>query len=262
MNNRPIGIFDSGIGGLSVALSIRQALPHEDLIYLADSLYAPYGNKTAKTIQQRSAVMVDFLLQQNVKAVVVACNTATVSAIQSLRSRFTIPIIGIEPGVKPAIAATRSGVVGVLATEQTLMSQSFIQLADRFAAEAAIEIQPCPGLVEQIENMNLKGAETEALVRQYLQPLLQKGADTIVLGCTHYAFLSPLIKKIAGDDVMIINTHTAVAKEVLRRVDEEKLATSRLEKGANFFWSSGDTILANRQFSHYWDESVSVSQIG
>lgn len=262
MNDNPIGIFDSGIGGLSVARSIRRELPHENLIYLADSLHAPYGDKTADTIKQRSAAMVDFLLQRKVKAVVVACNTATVSAIQSLRSKFSIPIIGIEPGVKPAMLETRSKVIGVLATEQTLMSRSFIQLAARCSTDISIEVQPCPGLVEQIEGLNLDSPETEMLLKQYLLPLLQKGADTIVLGCTHYAFLSALIKKIAGQEIKIINTHDAVAKEVLRRVQEADLATSNLEMGNESFWVSGDTTLAERRFSKFWGKSVTVSQIG
>lgn len=260
-NKNPIGIFDSGIGGLSVAHSIRKELPHENLIYLADSLHAPYGDKTADAIKQRSALMVDFLLQQNVKAVVVACNTATVSAIQSLRSKFSVPIIGIEPGVKPAMLATHNGVIGVLATEQTLMSQSFIQLASRFSADISIEVQACPGLVEQIERSNLNSAETNELVKKYLRPLLQKGADTIVLGCTHYAFLSPLIKKIAGKGVEIINTHDAVAKEVLRRVEEEGISTSNPGKGRESFWTSGDTTIASQRFSKFWGQSVTVSQI-
>jgi len=262
MNDNPIGIFDSGIGGLSVARSIRRELPHENLVYLADSLHAPYGDKTADAIKQRSAAMVDFLLQQKVKAVVVACNTATVSAIQSLRSKFPIPIIGIEPGVKPAMLATQSKVIGVLATEQTLMSQSFIQLAARFSTDISIEVQPCPGLVEQIEGLNLDSPETEVLLKQYLLPLLQKGADTIVLGCTHYAFLSPLIKKIASNGVEIINTHDAVAKEVLRRVQEADLVTSNLERGNESFWVSGDTALADQRFSKFWGKAVTVSQIG
>lgn len=261
MNNNPIGIFDSGIGGLSVARSIREALPHENLIYLADSLHAPYGDKTADAIKQRSAAMVDFLLQQRVKAVVVACNTATVSAIQSLRAKFSVPIIGIEPGVKPAMLATQNGVIGVLATEQTLMSRSFVQLAGRFCADVSIEVQPCPGLVEQIEGLNMDSVETETLLKQYLLPLLQKEADTIVLGCTHYAFLSPLIKRIAGNGVKIINTHDAVAKEVLRRLQEEDLATANLGMGRESFWTSGDTALAGRRFSKVWGKAVSVSQI-
>lgn len=260
-NSHPIGIFDSGVGGLSVARQVRNALPNENIIYLADTFHAPYGDKSQEFIEQRSVAAVEFLLQKGAKAIVVACNTATVSAIQQLRSQFSIPIIGIEPGVKPAISATNSRVIGVLATEQTLLSRSFANLAVRFSAESSIEIQPCPGLVEQVENMDIESTKTYELLQRYIHPLLKKGADTIVLGCTHYAYLSPAIEDICGHGVEIINTHAAVAKEVSRRVMQAGLANLDSKLGHEQFWTSGDTELADRLFSQLWGEPISLAQM-
>ncbi len=259
-SSHPIGIFDSGAGGLSVARQVRKALPHEHIIYLADSFHAPYGDKSPEFIEQRAVAAVEFLLHKGAKAIVVACNTATVSAIALLRKEFSIPIIGIEPGLKPAISATNSRVVGVLATEQTLLSRSFANLAERFSTGVTVEIQPCHGLVEQIENMDLESPETARLLRQYLQPLLDKGADTIVLGCTHYAYLSPMIEKIGGEAVKIINTHAAVAKELSRRVTGAGLFNSGSEPGSEQFWTNGDREMAGQLFGQLWGRPVTVSQ--
>ena len=197
---RPVGVFDSGVGGLSVLRAIREELPDERLVYVADSGHAPYGDRPPGFIEQRAAAITAFLLSQDAKAVVVACNTVTGAAIESLRARFTMPIVAIEPAVKPAAAATTSGVVGVLATTVTLASSNFARLVDRFAGEVTVITQPCPGLVEQVERGEFDGFETRALVEQYVRPLLERGADTLVLGCTHYAFLTEVIREVAGPD--------------------------------------------------------------
>lgn len=260
-NSNPIGIFDSGVGGLSVAHSIRKELPHENLLYVADLLHAPYGNKTKEYITQRSLGVTSFLLEKQAKAIVVACNTATVSSIQELRRVHTIPIIGIEPGVKPASFASNSGVVGVLATEQTIRSSSFQHLASRFSTDVTIAVQACPGLVEQIEKMNLDGTETKELIKRYVLPLLEKGADTLVLGCTHYAFLTPLIKKVAGTNVEVIDTNAAVAKEVVRRLHLETLESTSNASGWERFWTSGDPAEAVQKISRFWGRPVTVSQM-
>lgn len=261
INGHAIGIFDSGIGGLSIARQIHQRLPNEHLLYVADSIHAPYGEKSESYITERAFAISDFLIQRNVKAIVVACNTATVSSIKALRSKYTIPIIGVEPGVKPAVFNTKSGIVGVLATAQTLKSVSFNDLAKSFSSHVKIEVQPCSGLMEQVEALSLDTDETEALIKKYVFPLLEKGADHIVLGCTHYAFLAPMIKKIVGPNVEIVNTDFAVAKEAARRLEIANLLSTYNGQGNVEFWSSAIPSVAHRQFSQLWGEAVKVLQM-
>ena len=261
ININPIGIFDSGIGGLSIARCIREILPNENLLYIADSVHAPYGDKSESYVKQRSSSIIQFLLERKVKAVVIACNTATVSSIQKLRSKYTIPIVGVEPGVKPAVFKTNSGVIGVLATTQTLNSISFNDLARGFSTNVKIEVQPCPGLVEQVEALSLESDKTEALIKKYVFPLLEKGVDNIVLGCTHYSFLAPIIRKVAGPNVEIINTDVAVAKETARRLEVECLLSTSTIPGSDEFWSSGVQSVAHKQFSLLWGEPVNVLQM-
>jgi len=258
INGQAIGIFDSGIGGLSIARQIHQRLSNEHLLYVADSIHAPYGEKSESYITERAFAISDFLIQRSVKAIVVACNTATVSSIKALRSKYTIPIIGVEPGLKPAVFNTKSGIVGVLATAQTLKSVSFNDLAKTFSSHVKIEVQPCPGLMEQVEALNLDSDETVALIKKYVYPLLEKGADHIVLGCTHYAFLAPMIEKIVGPNVAIVNTDFAVAKEAARRIETANLLSTYSGQGNVEFWSSALPSVAHRQFSQLWGESVNV----
>lgn len=260
-NSRPIGIFDSGIGGLSVANRIREILPNEHLLYIADSAHAPYGEKTEAQIIQRATSIVDFLLEKQAKAIVVACNTATAAAIKSLRAKYNVPIIGVEPGVKPAVFNTSSGVIGVLATTHTLQSTAFNDLTKIFSTHVNIMVQPCPGLMEQVEALCFTGESTQTLIKQYLQPLLDKQADNIVLGCTHYAFLTPMIKKIAGTEVNIINTDSAIAREIARRLQVEGLLSSNTEPAESIFWTSGNRNMATRQLSLLWGETVKVLQL-
>ena len=205
-SSKPIGIFDSGVGGISVLKRIRDELPNEDLLYLADSAYAPYGNKSESFIEDRSIFLTRFLVNLDVKAVVVACNTATASAISKIRSMFGLPIIGMEPAVKPAVAATRSGVVGILATEGTLNSTKFSILKQRFGKGTRLITQPCPGLVEQVEQGEFSESLTRDLVESYVSPLVKQNVDIIVLGCTHYPFLSEIIEEVAGPGIKIIDT--------------------------------------------------------
>ena len=261
INKNPIGIFDSGIGGLSIARRLREILPNENLLYIADSAHAPYGEKSESYIYQRSSSIVELLLEQKAKAVVIACNTATVSSIQKLRANYSIPIIGVEPGVKPAAFKTLSGIIGVLATTQTLKSNSFNALAESFSSNVKIEVQPCPGLMEQVEALNFEDENTEQLIKKYVSPLLARGADNIVLGCTHYAFLAPIIRKVAGPDVEIINTDLAVAKETVRRLETANLLTTSTTSGHDKFWSSGSPHVVQKQISLLWGEPVKVLQI-
>jgi len=235
----PVGVFDSGVGGLSVLLEIRRALPHEDLLYAADSGYAPYGEKSPEFIEQRALAIVEFLVQQGAKTVVVACNTATGIAVDALRARWSMPIVAIEPAIKPAVATTKSGVVGVLATSQTIASARFSRLVETFAVGVEILPQSCPGLVERIEEGDLSGPAARSLVEKYVRPLLERGADTLVLGCTHYPFVASAIEDVAGSGVVIINPAAAVARELRRRLERERLMTASTDPGATRFWTTG-----------------------
>jgi glutamate racemase len=258
---RPVGVFDSGIGGLSVLRSIREHLPRENLIYIADSAYTPYGNKSRELIEKRAVSLTEFLLEQDAKALVVACNTATAAAIATLRSMYSLPIIGMEPAVKPAIETTKTGIVGVLATEGTLESEKFGKLMERFGGTARVIIQPCPGLVEQVETVRLSSARTRTLVRSYLSPLIREGADTVVLGCTHYPFLISLIRDVAGAEISIIDTGLAVAREVGRRLDQARLLTGKESRGREGFWTSGSTERVGKSVSRIWGRGVEVKQL-
>ena len=235
----PVGVFDSGVGGVSVLLEIQRQLPAEDLIYVADSAHAPYGDKTVEEIQERAFSIVEFLLTQHVKAIVVACNTATGVAVEALRARWPLPFVAIEPAVKPAAAATRTGIVGVLATRQTIASPRFARLAETWAHGARILAQSCPGLVEHIERGELATERTRNLVAACVQPLVDQGADTLVLGCTHYPFVEPLIAEIAGPAVAIINPAAAVARELGRRLKESGLLAPETHVGSTSYRTSG-----------------------
>ncbi|MCG8392056.1 MAG: glutamate racemase [Pseudomonadales bacterium] len=254
----PIGIFDSGIGGLSVARAVRERLPGEDILYVADSLHAPYGDKSDAFIRERMHVITDFLLTRGAKAVVVACNTATTSAIAQLRETYSIPIIGVEPGVKPAVLATRSAVVGVLATPRTLQTHSFESLAARFSRNVKLVVQPCPNLVHQIEALDFDSERTRALLEEYVSPLLAEGADTIVLGCTHYNYLARQIAQVAGEAVQIISTEQAVAREVVRRLEMQSLLADTTGQGQSLFCTSGDLTLFRRQLDGLWQPGEPV----
>lgn len=249
---RPIGVFDSGVGGLSVLREIRALLPAESLLYCADSGHAPYGEKSQDFIRARSLALAEFLIGQGAKALVVACNTATAAAARTLRETWPdMPIIGMEPAVKPAAKATRSGVVGVLATTGTLASAQFAALLDSFGREIRVVTRPGQGLVECVERGALEGAETEALLRSHLEPLLTAGADTIVLGCTHYVFLRELCEAIVGPHVAVIDTGAAVARQLQRRLQDGALLATTPTLLTRF-WSSGDLRQAQHVLRVLW----------
>ncbi len=252
----PVGVFDSGVGGVSVLKHIRQLLPYEALVYCADSLHTPYGSKTPEYIRRRSLALTEFLLDQGAKAIVVACNTATAAAVSDLRERFSVPIVGMEPAVKPAVEATRSGVVGVMATVGTLKSAQFAALLENYGKGVHVVTQACHGLVECVERGELDAASTRELVRRYLEPLLVQGADTIVLGCTHYPFVRPLIEQETGAGVVIIDTGEAVARQLQRRLAEHGLLAC--SGGGEQFWTSGDADQAVTVMTALWGEPVGV----
>jgi glutamate racemase len=253
-----IGVFDSGVGGLSVLRHIRQSLPDEHLIYVADSGHVPYGDKPASYIEQRSLALTRFLVEQGADAIVIACNTATAAAVASLRKQFSLPIIGMEPAVKPAVAATKSKVVGVLATVGTLESARFAALLEKYAGDVEIVTQGCPGLVEQVERGDLAGPETRALIERYVRPLLARGADTLILGCTHYSFLSSLIRNVAGANIVLVDTGEAVARQLQYRLRMELPERSSDLQRTTEFWTSGNATQASRIISALWSESSAV----
>lgn len=232
----PIGIFDSGIGGLSVLRHVHTLLPDESLLYFADSGFAPYGEKPEAVIVERAVSIAAFLLTQNIKALVVACNTATAAAIAGLRSRYPdLPVVGVEPGLKPAASLTHSGTIGVLATASTLASEKFLKLQSQVAQDARVTflLQACNGLAHQIEKGELSSRETQQLVERYVTPLLAQQADTLVLGCTHYPFVEQLIRDVAGPEVKIVDTGEPVARQLHRLLEQRDLlrqlpATDRL----------------------------------
>jgi len=255
-SNQAIGIMDSGVGGISVLKHIRALLPHEDLMYVADSLYAPYGNKTAAEIIARCMILADFLMSQNVKALVVACNTATAAAIDELRETFDIPIIGMEPAVKPAAEASKNGIIGVLATVGTLKSAQFAALLESYGRNVKVVTQACVGLVECIERGELDTPETKALIRQYTAPLLAEGADTIVLGCTHYPFVKHVIQDVVGDKITLIDTGAAVAKQLKRQLKEKGLLSDSKQKAEVHFWTNSEAENAEQVTEKLWGNHV------
>ncbi|PAU85673.1 glutamate racemase [Pseudomonas sp. WN033] len=260
MNQAPVGVFDSGVGGLSVLAEIRRLLPNESLLYVADSGHVPYGEKTPEQIRARSQAIAGFLLEQGAKALVLACNTATVAAINDLRGLYDLPIIGMEPAVKPAALATRNGVVGVLATTGTLQSAKFAALLDRFAQSVKVVTQPCPGLVECIERGELEGPAVEALLRRYTEPLQAAGCDTLILGCTHYPFVRPALQRLLPASVRLIDTGAAVARQLQVRLGETGLLSG--EPGvATRFWTSADPQSMAMILPLLWGEGGKVERL-
>lgn len=225
MNNNPIGVYDSGFGGLSVWRELHRALPRESLIYLGDGKNCPYGNKTEEQIRELAERAVGDLVERGCKMVVVACNTATAAAIEYLRERFShLPIVGLEPAVKPACAMTRSKVVGVIATERSLVGRKFLSTLERYGKGVEVLKVVGEGFVEAVEADAEQEPRTEELVRRVVEPIIERGADVIVLGCTHYPFLGDVIRRVVGDrEVAVIDSGEAVEKRVESLLDKFSL---------------------------------------
>ena len=258
-NARPIAVFDSGVGGISVLKHIHHLLPNEHLLYVADCIHAPYGNKSAAEIQARCFAIADFLIAKDAKALVVACNTATAAAIDQMRAKYSLPIIGMEPAVKPAAEASRSGIIGVLATTGTLQSAQFAALLESYGRNVEVVTQACVGLVECVERGELSQESTRALVKRYCQPLLDEGADSIVLGCTHYPLLKSLIQEVVGADVVLIDTGAAVASQLKSRLLKEGLLADVDQIASINFWSNSDSANAEKVIAQLWGEPIKVS---
>jgi glutamate racemase len=246
-NDLPVGILDSGVGGLSTLRYIRQQLPHENLLYIADQAHVPYGPRSLAEIRHLTEQLVQFLLAQQVKMVVVACNTASAAALTHLRQTFPyVPFVGMEPAVKPGAAQTRNGKVGVLATSGTFSSERYAHLTARFAQGVTVYEDPCRGLVELIEAGQVNGAATEQLLRRCLSPMLAAGVDTIVLGCTHYPFVLPLIETIVGPQVTIIDPSPAVARQTERVLQQHNLLSDNGNPGQTALFTTGDSEQLSR----------------
>ena len=233
-----IGIFDSGAGGLSVYRELVKALPLERYLYFSDNAHCPYGEKTAQYIQERGRTITEVLLGLGADIIVVACNTATAAAIATLRAEYpAVPFIGMEPAVKPAALGTRSGVIGVLATAGTLKGSKYLNTRGLYQDNVKIVEHVGQGFVELVEGGILDGPEAEATVRASLQPLLDAGADTIVLGCTHYPFLQPLIERLAGPEVKVIDPAPAVARQTVRILQERGIPTGEGPFSVDLYFS-------------------------
>lgn len=240
-NHSPIGIFDSGVGGLSVLRAIRQQLPGESVLYVADQAHVPYGSRPLDEVRALSEGVTHFLLDQGAKLIVVACNTASAAALSYLRDTFPIvPFVGMEPAVKPAVEHTQTGVVGVLATPATFQGALYNSVIERFAHGVNILQHTCPGLVGQIEKGALGTVETRAILVDALLPMLEQGIDTVVLGCTHYPFVIPLIQEIVGENVRVIDPAPSVARQVGRLLEENELSHPDGKKGEVWLYTSGD----------------------
>ncbi len=226
-DRRPIAAFDSGVGGLSIVRALRVQLPSESLLYVADSTHCPYGLRSPGEIRRLSEGIVRFLIGQGAKLIVVACNTASAAALTALRASFPdTPVVGMVPPIKPAAQLTRSGVIGVLATEGTLNGHLYGEVVEHHAARVRVISQSCPGLVERIEAGDLDSPGMEALLRDCLRPLLAEGIDTLVLGCTHYPFISTTLRRILGSTICLVEPSEAVARQAARVLRREGLLAS------------------------------------
>ncbi|MDR1552791.1 MAG: glutamate racemase [Prevotellaceae bacterium] len=235
-----IGIFDSGVGGISVWKELYGLMPNQDFVYVADSAHCPYGRKRADEIVERAKKISEFLINKNADIIVVACNTATAAAIKYLRSHFSVPFVGMEPAIKPAAIESESGIVGVLATAGTFKGELYLNTLTKFAANVKVIEQTGDGLVELVENGKTYGHEVELLLQKYINPVIDAGADKLVLGCTHYPFLIDAINKIANDALTVINPAPAVALQAQKIIDENKIKSSK-NSGTNIFISTANT---------------------
>lgn len=238
----PIGIFDSGVGGLSVLREVRHQLPYEDLIYIADQAHVPYGNRSREEVLGFSDGIVRYLIKNQTKLVIIACNTASAVALADLRLKYpSLPFVGMEPAVKPAAEETNTGVVGVLATPATFQGDLYTSTVERFAKGVKILQDTCPGLVNLIEAGRIESQETRDILQRALLPMLEEGVDEVVMGCTHYPFVIPLIKEIVGEDVEVIDPAPAVARQAGRLMDEFDLHKGGQDDGEVLFYTTGET---------------------
>jgi glutamate racemase len=251
-NNNPIGLFDSGIGGTSIWAAIHELLPNEDTVYLADSKNAPYGQKSKDEIIQLSIKNTEYLLNQNAKIIVVACNTATTNAIKELRAKYDVPFIGIEPAIKPAALNSEKHVIGILATQGTLNSALFQQTAERYQDTKIIE-QIGHGLVTLIENGEINSPEMNRMLNDYLKPMIEANIDYLVLGCSHYPYLIPQIKKILPNHIKIIDSGEAVARQTKKVLTESVGLSNQSKKGETIFYTNANPKVLSDILNNKYD---------
>ncbi|MFV1949927.1 MAG: glutamate racemase [Anaerolineales bacterium] len=237
-----IGIFDSGVGGLSVLREIRDQYPGEDLIYIADQIHVPYGTRSRQQVLEYSEGIIRFLIREDVKIIVLACNTASAVALADLRKKYTVlPFVGMEPAVKPAAEETSTGVVGVLATPATFQGDLYASTVEKFARGVKVLQDTCPGLVDQIELGKIDHPRTREILQKALDPMLKQNVDKVVMGCTHYPFVIPIIKEIVGTQVRVIDPAPAVARQTGRLLESYSLEANG-EHGSVAFLSTGDPV--------------------
>ncbi len=242
-NTDPIGIYDSGVGGLSVLREVRKQLPSEDLIYVGDQAKVPYGSRPIEELQQLAEGVMRFLLDQHCKLVVIACNTASAAALKHVRALYPeLPIVGMEPAVKPAAEQTASGKVGVLATPSTFAGALYASVVERFAHDVEVFQDTCPGLVSQIEKGHLSTPKTRYILESAIKPMLEAGVDTLVMGCTHYPFVIPLIDQITRGKARVIDPAPAIARQVRRVLEQQDLLNQTAQSGDMEFYTSADSI--------------------
>lgn len=257
MSTQAIGIFDSGVGGTSIWKEIHALLPQESTIYLADSKHAPYGQKPKEEIIALSVKNTEYLLEQNCKLIVMACNTATTNAIKHLRNTYDVPFIGIEPAIKPAALQTKTNSIGILATKGTLSSELFHNTAELFASKIEIVEQIGAGLVELIENGKLNSIETKTLLQSYCKPMVEKNIDYLVLGCTHYPYLIPMLTEILPSSVTIIDSGAAVAKQTRSILEQLNILNNTKGKPNHLFYTNKETTtLQNLIGDSFFAESL------
>ena len=259
-----IGVFDAGVGGLSVLRALKQTLPAARLLYVADSGFAPYGERSDEYLIERSRRIAGFLRAQGAQMLVIACNTATAAAARALRSEAPgWPIVGVEPGIKPAVAATRNGRIGVLATTSTLASEKFSRLLHEHAQGVQVHAQACPGLAFAIEEGRLDAPELQSLIERYCAPLRGAGVDTVVLGCTHYPFVAPQIQAALGNEVLLIDTAQAVAKRAVSLCESLAIGEASTDStDANAaLWTTGDAATLRRIASQWLDFACRVQAL-
>lgn len=260
MSSQPIGVFDSGVGGLSILKAIQKHLPNEHLLYFADSAYAPYGKLDRHTLHQRCIRIAQFFLENNAKAMVIACNTATALMADWLRKEFTFPIIALEPAIKPAAELTRTHNIGVFATQNTLNSERYLSLLKEYAHDILVFESACHGFVEQVEKGDLDSPETLSLIEHNLTPMLEQDIDVLVLGCTHYPFLTNAIKSIAANKRLhILDTADAVSLQLTRVLADRNLLNME-DSATTFYHSSQSSEKASAIFSKLLNCNINVTQ--
>jgi len=261
VNDQPIGVFDSGVGGLSVWREMVRQLPHESILYLADRAHVPYGNRSSKEVMAYSDAISGFLIEQGCKAIVVACNTASAVSLQALRDHYpSVPILGLEPAVKPAVSLSKSKVVGVMATPATFQGRLYRATVGRCARDVQVVEQVCLGLADWVES-GASEQELEPLLESFLAPMLAANADTIVLGCTHYPFVIDTIRRLAGPELQVIDPAPAVASHLARVLGERCLNADPKSKGQHRFLSTGPAAGFNEACSRVLGIEAGCEQV-